>query len=92
MFRRVDNIFIMNGEMFSIQDVLSVFPEYIVDSHVHYYDRKKHYKSDGKTQTGLPIPYDIGDRILDNIVQIRMCKHQREIDEKHLEYIRTKRR
>jgi hypothetical protein len=82
----------MDGEMFSIQDVLSVFPEYIVDSHVHYYDRKKHYKSDGKTQTGLPIPYDIGDRILDNIVQIRMCKHQREIDERHLEHVRTKRR
>lgn len=90
MFRRVGDVFIVAGEMFSIHDVLSVFPEYVADSHVHYYDRKKHYKSDGKTQTGLPIPYEIGDRILDSIVQIRMCKHQREIDERHLEHLRTK--
>jgi hypothetical protein len=92
LFRRVNDIFIIDNETFSVNDILSVFPEYIVDSCIHYYDRKKHYKSDGKTQIGLATPYELGDRILQNIVHIRMCKNQREIDERYLEHVRTKRK
>lgn len=92
MFRRINDLFIIGDETFSVNDVLSVFPEYVVDKDIHYYDGKKHYKSDGKTQVGLPLPYTLGEKILNSIVQIRMCKQQREIDEKHLEVLRNKRR
>lgn len=92
MFRRINNLFIIDDETFSVNDVLYVFPEYVVDKDIHYYDGKKHYKSDGKTQVGLPLPYTLGEKILNSIVQIRMCKQQREIDEKHLEVLRNKRR
>lgn len=91
-FKRVGDIFIIDGEVFSVKDVQAVFPEYVVDKDIHYYDGKKHYKSDGKTQVGLPLPYTLGEKILNSIVQIRMCKQQREIDEKHLEVLRNKRR
>lgn len=90
MFRRVGTIFIIGEETFSVNDVLSVFPEYVMHEFIHYYDGKKHYTSDGKTQTGLSLPYILGEKILNSVVQIRMCKQQREIDEKHLEHLRNK--
>ena len=91
-FKRVGDIFIIDGEVFSVKDVQAVFSDYVVEDVIHYYDGKKHYKSDGKTQVGLPLPYTLGEKILNSIVQIRMCKQQREIDEKHLEVLRNKRR
>jgi hypothetical protein len=91
-FLRCESTVNISGEIFSVKDIQSVFSEYVADSNVHYYDGKKHYKSDGKTQVGQPIPYETGDAILENIVQIRVCRQQREVDERHLEYLRNKRR
>jgi hypothetical protein len=91
-FMRCGSVVTINGEVFSLQDITSVVSDYVSDSSIHYYDGKKHYKSDGRNQVGLPTPYGVGDRILENILQIRMCKQQREIDEKHIEHLRNKRR
>jgi hypothetical protein len=43
-------------------------------------------------QVGLNIPYVLGENILKNKAQIKLCKQQREIDEKHIEHLRNARR
>jgi hypothetical protein len=91
-FKRIGDIFIIDGEVFSVKDVQAIFSEYVVEDVIHYYDGKKHYKSDGLTQVGLSIPYDLGENILKNKAQIKLCKQQREIDEKHIEHLRNARR
>lgn len=92
MFKRIGDIFIIGEEVFSVKDVQSVFSDYVVEDTIHYYDGKKHYKSNGLTQIGLNIPYDLGENILKNKAQIKLCKQQREIDEKHIEHLRNARR
>lgn len=91
-FIRCDSIVNINGEEFSVEDIRGVFPEYDSSYKVHYYDGKKHYRSDGRTQVGFSIPYDLGDRIFESLVQIKACKAQREMDKRHLEYLRNVRR
>lgn len=82
----------INGEIFEIQDLLSVLPQYeSMNTHAcHYYDGSKHYVSDGRNQVGMEVPYLLGDKIFENVGQIRLCKKQREMDDRHIEYLRKK--
>lgn len=86
-----DNI-VIGEEIFDVQDLLSVFPDYenMIKHRCHYYDGKRHYVSDGRNQVGMEVPYLLGDRIFENVGQIRLCKKQREIDDRHIEHLRQK--
>lgn len=92
ILRRCEQIVLINGEEFSAEDVQSVVPEYVVDSQNHYYDGRKHYKSDGYTQKSQSCPDMTLERIFENIPGIRMVKAQREIDRKHFENLKNVRR
>ena len=91
-FHRSGTIVNIDGEIFDLQDLLSVFPRYLgMDGHgCHYYDGKKHYVSDGMNQRGMEVPYLLGEEIFKNVRQIRLCKKQREVDEQHMEHLRKK--
>lgn len=89
-FRRCENNVTIDGEIFLLSDVISVVSDYKNSGLIHYYDEKKHYDSDGKTQRVSETPSCIMNKILSNIVGIRMAKAQREIDERHLEHLRNK--
>lgn len=89
ILKRCEQIVLINGEEFSAEDVQSVVPEYSVDAQNHYYDGRKHYKSDGYTQKSQPCPDMILERIFENIPGIRMVKMQREIDKKHIESLKN---
>jgi hypothetical protein len=91
-FIRCDDKVTINGEEFSVEDVCGVFPEYDSSHKVHYYDGKKHYRSDGRTQIGFSTPYELGERMFESLVRIKACKTQRETDKRHLEYLRNARR
>lgn len=89
-FRRCENTVTIDGELFLIEDVRSVVPEYVSDSLIHYYDGKRHFKSDGRTQWAVESMNSTMAKITSNIVGIRLAKAQREIDERHLEHLRNK--
>jgi hypothetical protein len=90
---RLENEFNICGEFFNIVDVLSVVPEYDKsEARNHYYDGKRHYISDGITQIGCELPYAIGDKILNALVEMRMCKTQRQMDEVYLRNLHSIRR
>jgi len=89
-FRRCENTATIDGEVFLIQDIRSVVPEYVPDSLIHYYDGRRHFKSDGRNQWAVESLNSTMQKIMSNIVGIRMAKAQREIDERHLEHLRNK--
>lgn len=92
LFKNGNNVAI-GGEQFTVDDVRSVVREYTgFGSHVHYYDGKKHYVSDGKDQVGRPIPCKLCEQVLSSVTEIRLCKKQRETDQKHFESLRNVRR
>lgn len=92
LFKNENNVTI-NGEQFLIEDVKAVVSEYSgFGKKIHYYDGKKHYTSDGKNQVGRSVPCNVSERVLDSIVEIRLCKKQRETDQKHFESLRNVRR
>jgi hypothetical protein len=93
MFHKVNNIVYINGEEFLIKDLEDVLGKYDKAGHnVHYYDGRKHYVSDGKTQVACPVPYAYFEQAKARVPEIRMCRQQRLIDEKHLETLRNGRR
>lgn len=92
ILRRCEQIVLINGEEFSVEDVHAVVPEYATNFQNHYYDGRKHYKSDGHTQTSQPCPDIAVEKIFENLPGIRMAKAQREIDRKHLENLKNVRR
>jgi hypothetical protein len=91
-FRRCEQIVLINGEEFCLNDVQSVVSDYKQDCQNHYYDGRKHYKSDGLVQVSCKCPDQVIENVFQNIVGIRLVKKQREIDEKHIEHLRNKRR
>lgn len=93
MLFKNDNTVTINGEQFTLEDVRSVVNSYAgFGSKIHYYDGVKHYISDGRNQVGMSIPCEICDKVLASIVEIRLCKKQRETDNKHFENLRNVRR
>ena len=92
LFKNADNVTI-NGEQFLMEDVRSVVNEYLgFGYHTHYYDGRKHYTSDGKTQVGRPVPCSLCEKVIASTMEIRLCKKQRETDNKHFESLRNVRR
>ncbi len=91
-FRRCEQLVLINGEEFYIDDVRSVVSDYNQDCQNHYYDGRKHYKSDGLIQVSCKCPDQVIESVFQNIVGLRMAKKQREIDEKHIEHLRNARR
>jgi hypothetical protein len=89
-FRNGEDVSI-NGEAFKMSDVTSVVSSYKADSKIHYYDGKKHYKSNGKDQIGLQVPSTEIELIMANIVAMKACRKQREVDESHMEALRKAR-
>lgn len=85
-FYRVGDVVRIGQEAFSLNDLLSVMPKYDKKNfEVHYYDGKKHYASDGWNQIGFPIPYDLAEEVFNRLPEMRMCRQQREIDDKYFE-------
>jgi hypothetical protein len=92
LFKSGNNVTI-GGEQFTMDDVRSVVAEYSgFGSHVHYYDSKKHFVSDGKNQVGRSTPCELCERVVSSLTEIRLCKKQRETDQKHFESLRNVRR
>lgn len=89
-FRRCENTVTIDGELFIVQDIKSVVSEYVADSLIHFYDGRRHFKSDGRNQWAVESLNLTMQKIMSNIVGIRMAKAQREIDERHLEHLRNK--
>ena len=48
MLRKINNVVVVDEEIFDISDVVSVVSGYASIKHnIHYYDGRKHYVSDG---------------------------------------------
>jgi len=92
-FMKVESSVSIDGEAFHISDILSVCPQYEhKDSLVHFYDGKQHYVSDGKIQTGCPIPCGQVENLWNRLHELRMCRSQRETDHRYFENLRNQRR
>jgi hypothetical protein len=92
-FRRCGDLIVLNGEEFNLSDLIDLYPKYGMEAwKIHYYDGRKHYVSDGRIQSGMEVPYDIGDGLFNRIPELRMCREQRLIDTQHLEHLRNGRR
>lgn len=92
VFRRLDDVVFINNEKFLLSDVTSVLSSYDKASYkVHYYDGERHYCSDGRNQVGFEIPYDYAERLLSHLPEIRLCRTQRENDEKYFQSLRDSR-
>lgn len=79
----------INGEVFHISDLINVLPQYDKKEYsVHHYDGKKHYVSDGINQIGCEMPYLLADKIQFHLAELRICRSQREIDDKYFENLR----
>lgn len=93
MLRKINNVVVVDEEIFDISDVVSVVSGYASIKHnIHYYDGRKHYVSDGRNQIGLELPYLLGEEIFRRLPELKLCRGQREIDKKHLETLRHGRR
>jgi hypothetical protein len=93
VMNRVGEDFMINGEMFKMQDILSLTHKYDKGMHnVHYYDGRKHYVSDGSFQQGCEIPYPFAEEMAARLPELRMCRSQRETDTKYFENLRNGRR
>lgn len=93
ILRRIDDVVMVNNECFMIGDVISIMPNYDKKKYkIHYYDGKKHYVSDGMNQFGCELPYPIGEEIIHRLVELKMCRSQREIDHRHIENLRNGRK
>lgn len=91
-FKSTDVVFV-NREEFSINDLAMIFPSYEhMKTPVHYYDGSRHYVSDGTNQVGLPVPYLMGEDLFRRIPELRMCKSQRENDNRYFENLRNGRK
>jgi hypothetical protein len=92
-FMKVHSDVLIDGEAFHISDILSVCPEYEhTESLIHFYDGKQHYVSDGKTQSGRPLPCHSVEDLGKRLPELRMCRSQREIDDRYFENLRNQRR
>lgn len=92
-FNRVGDRVVLCGEAFDISDILSIHPSYAHRGYpVHFYDGRKHYVSDGSTQTGLPVPYPLAEDLYLRIPELRMCRSQRENDNRYFENLRNGRK
>jgi hypothetical protein len=90
---RVGDRVTLNGEVFSLSDILSVAPSYDKKSYnVHYYDGRKHYVSDGMDQLGCEVPYPLAEELAHRLPEIKMCRSQREMDTKYFENLQNGRR
>lgn len=89
ILHRIGEILTINGERFNLSDLVNVLPQYDKGSHiVHYYDGKKHYVSDGRKQVGCGLPYPLAEKISFHINEMRMCRNQRQMDDKYFENLR----
>ena len=92
-FRRLDDVLFVNGEEFALSDLLMLYPDYKYSHHhVHYYDGKKHYVSDGSVQKGLSVPYVMAEELFKRMPELKMCRSQRLNDHKYFENLRNARR
>jgi len=74
----------INGEAFHISDLMNVLPQYDKRMHsIHHYDEKKHYVSDGLNQVGCEMPYHFAETIEKHLAELRICRSQRETDDKY---------
>ena len=92
-FRRCERVVFVNDEMFDVSDLLSLYPGYDHHTHsAHFYDGEQHYVSDGSNQIGLPVPYGMAEELSLRMPELRMCRSQRENDNRYFENLRNERR
>lgn len=88
-WRSGDNVFV-NGEQFSIDDLMMLYPKYSYTAKKsHFYDGKKHYVSNGRDQMSCPVPYPLAEELSTRLPELRMCKSQRINDHKYFENLRN---
>lgn len=86
ILHRCDERLTINGEIFHLSDLLNVLPQYDkVKFKVHHYDGRRHYVSDGLKQVGCEMPYHLAELIEMHLAELRICRSQREIDDKYFQ-------
>lgn len=91
IMNRVGERVSLNGEIFHLQDILSVMPRYDkANAKIHFCDGRKHYVSDGWTQIGCELPYRYMEDLFMRLSEVRMCRQQRLVDEEYFRKIKAK--